>query len=253
VFFAPGEVHLSRLARGWRPQPAQGLSVECATAGAHAWDAALDALAGALSRLGWQGADARVTLSNHFVRFALVRGAGKLSGEVERVAAARHALRATYGERGEGWQAILGEATAGPAVAAAVEPALIEGLASTLLSARLRPAAIEPFLASAFNACRGSIGRDPVWLAVTEPGRACLAHFDGGAWRQVRNERLRAGLEAELPAALERCRLAGGVDAGARRVLLVSRGDPRVDPASANGWSFERVRLDGADLAPLAA
>jgi hypothetical protein len=253
VFLAPGEVHLARHARGWKPAPGIGQTIECDKVADNAWQPALDALGRALSRLGWQGADARVTVSNHFVRYALVPSAAKLRGEIERAAAARHALRATYGERGDGWHVVLDEALDGAAVAAAIEPALIEGLSSALHAAKLRPTAIEPFLATAFNACRGSIRREPAWIAAAEPGRVCVGYLDRGAWQLVRNERLRARLEDEFPAVLERCRLSAGVDAGAGRVLLVSREDPQVELVDGSGWTLERVRLGEATVTPLAA
>jgi hypothetical protein len=254
VFLAPGEVHLARHARGWRRSPGIAHSVECGAAGADAWAAALEALGQALARLAWQGADARVTVSNHFVRYALVRSAGRLRGANERTAAARHALRTTYGERGDEWQVVLGDTAGGDALAAAIEPALLDGITTTLHAARLRPAAVEPFLAAAFNACRGAIGHEAVWLAAAEPGRVCIAQVDRGAWRQVRNERLRGPLADELPAVLERCRLSAPQGAAAGRVLLVSREDPQLGPGGAGAWSFERIALEEAAAhAPLAA
>jgi len=246
VFFGPGHVHLARIAKGWRPQPGMGVSVACGDA-AGGWEPALEALGRALSGLRWQGADARVTVSNHFVRYALVPSPGKLRGETERAAAARHALRATFGERAERWRVVLGEGHAGDGVAAGIEPELIEGLVATLAAANLRPVAIEPFLAAAFNLCRESIRDAPAWLAAAEPGRVCVARFDHGAWRWLRSERVRSRLEEELPAVLERARLAG--DAGAGRVLLVSREEPQVELAAASGWSLERVRFGAAGAA----
>jgi hypothetical protein len=252
IFFGPGHVHLARRAKGWKPQPGIGLSVACGEAVAGAWEPALEALGRALSSLRWQGADARVTVSNHFVRYALVPTPGKLRGEAERAAAARHALRATFGERADRWRVVLGASGQGDAVAAGIEPEVVEGISTTLATANLRLVAIEPFLAAAFNLCRGSIRREPAWLAAAEPGRVCVAHLDRGAWRRVRSERLRSRLEDELPAVLERARLADGADAGAGRVLLVSREEPQVELAEASGWSLERVRFDDAGATPVA-
>ena len=78
-----------------------------------------------------------------------------------------------------------------------------------LAGANLRPVAIEPFLATAFNCCRASIGREPAWLAAAEPGRVCVAYLADGGWRRLRSERVRMRLEDELPLALERLRLDG--------------------------------------------
>jgi len=253
IFFGPGHVHLARYGRGWKRQPGMGLSVACGDATAGAWPPALETLRRALANLHWQGADARVTVSNHFVRYALVPAAGRLRGDGERVAAARHALRATYGERAELWRVVLGDGGGGDAVAAGMEPELVDGIATALAAANLRALAIEPFLATAFNLCRGAIGRVPAWLAAAEPGRVCVAFVDGRGWRRLHTERLRAGLEDELALVLERSRLAGGIDAGAGRVLLVSREAPHGEFAAPSGWSIERVGLDDAGLMPLAA
>jgi hypothetical protein len=246
IFLGPGQVRLTRYARGWRPRPGIGHTIECGVAGGPAWGAALEALGRALAGLRWQHADARVAVSNHFVRLALVPSAGRLRGEGERAAAARHALRATYGESADRWRVVLGHGGDGDAVAAGIEAGLVDGISTTLAAAKLRAIAIEPFLATAFNRCRGSIGRGPAWLAAAEPGRVCVAYLDQGAWRRLRSERLRTGLGDELAAVLERGRLAGGTGAGAGRVLLVSHEDARVDVAPASGWSIERVRLEEA-------
>jgi len=249
VFVGPGHVHLARYGKGWRPQPGMGLSLACGEADGTAWQPALETLARGLGNLRWQGADTRVTVSNHFVRYALVPSAGKLRGEAERTAAARHVLRATYGERADRWRVVLGDGgERGAAIAVGIAPELVDGIAAALAAANLRPVAIEPFLATAFNLCRRSIDGRPAWLAVAEPGRVCVAYLDRGGWRRLRVERVRGRLEDELASALERSRLADGVDAGAGRVLLVSRDEAQVEFAPGSGWSIERIRLADAPL-----
>jgi len=190
-------------------------------------------------------------VSNHFVRYALVPEAGKLRGEGERAAAGHHALRLIHGERADRWRVVLGYGGDGDAIAAGMEPELVDGIATTIAGAGLRPTAIEPFLAAAFNCCRHAIGRAPAWLATAEPGRVCVAYLERGGWRRLRSERVRARLEDELPAALERLRLADGPEAGPGRVLLVARDEQPLDFPQAGGWSLERVRLDAAAAAPI--
>ncbi len=253
VFLAPEHVHLARYGKGWKPRSAIGHSLACGAGGAGAWQSALETLARGLANLGWRDADASVTVSNHFVRYALVPVTGKLRGEGERSAAARHALRLTYGERADRWQAVLGRGGDGEAIAAGMDPELVDGIASTLAAAGLRPVVIEPFLAVAFNVCRREIGREGAWLAVAEPGRVCVGYLEQGAWRRLRSERVRTRLEDELPAALERLRLADGIDAGPGRVLLVAREEQQVEFAPASGWSLEHVWLEDAGTLPIAA
>jgi hypothetical protein len=229
------------------------LALACGDANGTAWQPALEALGRGLDHLKWQGADARVTVSNHFVRYAIVPAAGKLRGEAERAAAARYALRAAHGERADRWRVVLGDGGGGgAAVAAAMDAELVDGIAATLAAANLRPVAVEPLLATAFNVCRRSINGQATWLAVAEPGRVCVAHLDRGGWARLRVERVRGRLGDELPAALERSRLADGVDAGAGRVLLVSRDEPQVVFAPDSGWSIERIPLAELDATPAA-
>jgi len=249
IFFEPARIYLARRPRGLRARPGIALAVDCGTATGAPWQAALEALGRSLGTLAWQSADARVTVSNDFVRFALVPDAGRLRDDEERLAAARHHLRAVYGERAEPWRIVLGSGDE-TALAAGIDPELIDGLVATLTAANLRPLAIEPFLATAFNLCRRSIGSGPAWLAVAEPRRLCLAYFDRGAWQRVRSERVRAPLQDELPAALERSRLADGGPAGAGRVLLVSREENRVEFPDGSGWSLEPMRLDAESSPP---
>jgi hypothetical protein len=230
-----------------------GLALACGEANGTAWQPALDALARGLANLKWQGADGHVTVSNHFVRYAVVPAAGKLRGGAERAAAARHALRAAYGERADRWRVVLGDGgRGGAAVAAAMDAELVDGIAATLGAANLRPAAVEPLLATAFNLCRRSIDGQAAWLAVAEPGRVCVAYLDQGGWARLRVERVRGPLADELPAALERSRLADGVDAGAGRVLLVARDAAQVAFAPGSGWTIERVPLADLDVSPAA-
>jgi hypothetical protein len=226
-----------------------GLALACGDANGTAWQPALEALGRGLANLKWQGADAHVTVSNHFVRYAIVPTAGKLRGGAERSAAARHALRAAYGERADRWRVVLGDSgTGGAAVAAAMDPELVDGIAATLAAANLRAVAIEPLLATAFNLCRRSINGHAAWLAVAEPGRVCVAYLDRGGWARLRVERMRGPLADELPAALERSRLADGVDAGAGRVLLVAGDEGQVAFAPGSGWSIERIPLPEMDV-----
>jgi hypothetical protein len=204
------------------------------------WAGALEALGRAAGALGVRRADAQLSVSNHFIRFAVIRVAG-LRGYDEHVAAARLRLREIYGERAGGWRLAL-SGSAGDALAAAIEQDLLDGIAATLAGANLHPTRVEPFFASAFEACRGTIGDGPVWLAAAEPGRVCVGYHDGNAWRDLRSERIRARLEDALPAVLERSRLAGGVGT-AGRVLLVASDGVGAEVPAAGGWTIESIAL----------
>lgn len=259
VFLAPTRVELVRRSGGLRLRSGAmrspgGMRVahDCVEAADNPWRAALQTLERALGELAWRNADAHVTLSNHYVRYALVPAARELRGGDERVAAARHQLRAVFGERAENWRVAYADDARGNGLAAGIEAELMDGIASALRAAQLRPAALEPYLCTAFNLCRRAVRGAPVWLVVAEAGRLCVSYLDGGAWRKIRNERARGSLEEALPMLLERSRLADGIGGAGGRVLLVTR-EP-VQPAFPrdSGWTVEHVRMPDTFAAPRA-
>jgi hypothetical protein len=199
---------------------------------------AVEALGRALGALAWKNADASVTLSNHFVRFALVPNAGEVARGAERLALARHQLRLVYGERADAWEVVLGEPGG---VAAALDPALVLAVRDALAAANIVLKALRPFLADAFNGARPFLPPGPAWLAVVEPGRACVAHLDGTRWFALRSQRVQGAPEAALPLVLEQCRLASGIDAEAAEVCVVAREAWHGELAPAGRWRFRTV------------
>ena len=78
--------------------------VECDPGfGAAPWQGALAALEPALAPLLAERVDATVVLSNHFVRYAVVKPETTLSGEEEALGHARFHFTRVYGERARGW------------------------------------------------------------------------------------------------------------------------------------------------------
>lgn len=237
IFLAPDRVDLTRIPRGLAPRPGLTHSQACEPRANAAPADAVEALGRALGTLAWTNADAAVTLSNHFVRLALVPSAGEAARGAERLALAKHQLRLVYGERADAWETVLGE----PGVAAAVDPALVGALREALARARIRLAALRPFLADAFDAARPFLAPGAAWLGVVEPGRVCVAHLDGARWVALRSERVTGALEAALASALEQCRLAEGIEADAAEVCVVARDPWPGDPAPAGRWRFRVI------------
>jgi hypothetical protein len=240
VFLGPASVQLARFGKGWRPTEGLSLAQPCGRANGVPWQPALDALDRALGMLEFQGADGDVSISSHFVRYALVPAADKLRGGTERLAAARHQLRSIYGERADSWRVALSANGGSSIVVAAIDSELLDGIKTSLARARLRAVAIEPYLATAFNSCRKAIGAE-AWLAVVEPGRLALGYFKKGNWLGLRNQRMRDNGGDELLVALEQARLADGIEAAPGRVLLVSREPGRIAFPPASGWTLEPV------------
>lgn len=246
VFLAPDRVDLTLIRRGVRRRVAAVHSQACAAGASTAdWRPALDALGAALDALGWRRAEAEVTLSNHFVRLALVSGAGDAARGDERLLLARHALRSVFGERADEWLVALGEPAVGDGLAAGIDAQLPEALRAALAPASIALAALRPFLADAFNGARAALASGAAWLAVAEPGRLCVAHLEGGRWLALRSQRTADPLPEVLATLLEQTRLAHALPAGGE-VCLVARDADGATPDRAGDWTVRRLALGGA-------
>ena len=242
IFLAPDRVDLTRVPRGLRPRPGLAHSEACEVRPDANRAPAVAALERALGTLAWRNADASVTLSNHFVRLALVSGgAGEGVRGAERLALALHQLRLVYGERADAWEAVLGEPGSGAGIVAAIDPGLGLAVRDALAAAGIALKAMRPFLADAFNSARAFLAPGPAWLGVVEPGRVCVAHLDGARWLALRSQRVQGPPEAALPHVLEQCRLAGGIEADAAEVCVVARDAWAGDLAPAGRWHFRTI------------
>ena len=103
IAVAPDEVRVRRHHRGWRRRSDAPVRVTVA-AGDSLVAACMTAVDEALPVAQRRRFDARVVLSNHLVRYAVVKGAALLSDPGEREAAARHAMAATYGDMAASWR-----------------------------------------------------------------------------------------------------------------------------------------------------
>ena len=245
ILLAPYRVEFTQHRSGQAPER---LILECESDTGGTWQPALATLIAGLKQLAWPKADVRVRLSNHFVRYALVPTLTRLRNREERMAAARHHLSAIYGERAERWQVALNESGhANTAIAAGTDQDLIQQLATSVASAQLDLLAVEPLVATEFNALRREIGKAPTWFGIAEPGRIALAYLENQAWRFLHVERLRGTLTDELRPLLERTQMANGVQAGP--VLMVSDEAPKVELSNSAGWSLDWRRLGTAPSA----
>lgn len=192
------------------------------------WEVTLER---ALVKLRASKARVGVTLSNHFVRYALLSTIdGARTAELETVA--RHQLRAVHGERVDGWRIVVSTIERGKAaLAAAIDAEVFNRLSELFSRLHLKLQSIEPLLSAAFNRCHTEVRRKPCWLVVAEPGRVCIAHVAGEKWSCLRNQRLRGAPRQELPRLIEQVRLAEGIGDDASRVVLVTHHHTLVEMA----------------------
>jgi hypothetical protein len=241
VSLEPGAVALARLSGVLRPRIVARQSIECDSAyGAEPWQGAVAALAAAVEGLRRERLDATVVLSNHFVRYAVVKPDASLSGPEEQLGLARHQFGRIYGERARGWDVRLSDAPRGaPRLASAVDAALVPAIAACFpREGRARLVSVQPYLMSAFNCWRGELPGGDAWLLLVEPERACLALVAGGRWAAVQALRGEYPAPEDWAALLERQQLRAEVEAVPREVRVHAPASGAATALEARGWNL---------------
>jgi hypothetical protein len=250
ISLAPDEVALLRLARGLRPRILSKQALECDPAfGAAPWQGAVATLGAALEPLRGERLDATVVLSNHFVRYALVRPEAALAGPAEQLGLARFQFARIYGERAKGWDVRLSPARRGaPRLASALDAGLVPAIRACFArGAKLRLLSVQPYLMAAFNCWRAAIGQADGWLLLLEPQRACLALQAGHRWAAVQTLRGAYADPEDWAALLDREQLRAPVDAVPQRVQVHAPARGRARSGQAQGWTMQGLGLPPLD------
>jgi hypothetical protein len=184
----------------------RGLHPRCVAETTHAvesapleWRRALAVLNVCLGAETWQGANARVVVSNLWVRYGVVPWSDTLTSEQERLAHARIRLAETYGNTGQDWRVALSDAAPGEArVASAIPEALLSELRSMLDAHRVRMLSVQPRLIAAYNRCRTALPERSGWFVNIEPGALSAACLGPRGWDRVYSARIGTDWATEL-------------------------------------------------------
>jgi hypothetical protein len=212
VVLAPDQVVLVRF--GWtltwwgRIRRIEAKSVvDCVPAadGELPWEAAIKAVENALPQLIARKTVARITLSNHFVRYTLVPWSEALNSAAEEEAYARHCFKQLYGADAEQWDLRLSPNRAEqPLLTSAVDRRLLNGLRDIFGRNGISIKSIKPGLMAAYNNCRADLKDVNAWFALYESGCLCLALLQNGNWSSVRTIRVGDDWRDTLSQVLER-------------------------------------------------
>lgn len=239
IALTPQRVALLRRQRfGGKILQSKTLGCGAADETAPPWQPALTALQRALADPIWQRARASVVLSNHFVRYALVAGAPGVSSAAEEAALVMHRFTTIFGAVAQTWAIRASSAGGDQLVAAAVDQALLDGLADAAQAADLKLVSTQPLLMAAFNRLRDRMRREPFWYVVLEPGKTCLAGFDGGDWRLLEAHRGANDPALDLSRLIEQAVLTNDKSIRSNRVLVDAPHLQRLDPAKTGAWQF---------------
>jgi hypothetical protein len=151
------------------------------------WQPLLALLDSVLKGKEWKAADAMVVLSNHFVRFLVLPWNEAILSGAEKMALVQHRFDEVYGEASADWDFRLSEGSFGAAsIACAIPQKLLSQLKAIFENSSLRLKLVQPYLMTAFNACRRELGKEPTWFVLAERDNICVGLLHKGHWSSIR-------------------------------------------------------------------
>lgn len=244
IFFAPGRLDMVRTLHGIKSRQLPRISkVFEYQQDAVMWKTALQQLGQMIENehvsSDLSGGELMFTLSNHFIRYAVVPPQQEIIEPAELLAYANFRMREIYGERVDGW--LISVSDCNPcygSVCAAIERDLYNQLEVLASRYRLKLKQIGPYLTAAFDQWSKSLNDKRFWFVVIEPGRLCMASLSNGEWQGIRNQRLVHSVQTELLAALEQEAINSGYREAIEQVYLFSPEYPDLEMSSEKGWQF---------------
>jgi hypothetical protein len=195
----------------WWPRPVRvTLRPESAGGAQLSWQDAVKSLPGLV---GARRAEVSITLSNRFARYFALPWSAALAAEADWRGFAERRFETLFGARADAHAILLSASSRSARLACAVERALLEAIRGALEAAGHRLASLRPQFAASFDPARREIGAQDAWCVSQEPGQLTIGLALAGDWRAVRQRRVAADWEAELPGILERESQLAGLEA----------------------------------------
>ncbi len=207
IILHPTQVILLRIARGRARRIIDKCIVPCRPRnnGNPPWHYALLALEEALPAFCTRKCEVTVVLSNHFVRYSLVRNSEQVSTIDEEQALVRHHFARIYGAAASQWNLSISrtEHPGKPRIACAVDQELIAALRALFPSKKSVLRSIQPYLMAAFNQYRDQF-QSSSWLALVEDGILCLARLEDSNWQSIKCIKIDNNWRRDLAIQLDR-------------------------------------------------
>jgi hypothetical protein len=169
------------------------------------WGNAVKALEAALAGMQNKPVLARIILSNHFVRYAMIPWSESLNNEAEEIAYAKHCFSQLYGANAESWDLRINQDAIGAIqFASAIDGELLLTLRAVFAQAGVKLKSVQPHLMTAYNNCQGSFQKQVVWFVLFEQGSLCLGLVQQGQWCSVRTIKVGSDWLERLPEIIDR-------------------------------------------------
>ncbi len=224
IFVHPQYILLTHLKRktnlGFKQQlmHQQVLSVDLSES-SNQWDALKNHLTDAFNSNQWQniikqGIGARVIVSSHFARYAIIPWSVELAVESERQAFMRYRFNTLFGDAVKTWDLRMSEPDFGQtAIASGIDSKLLIALHEVLATANIRVNSISPYLMQAINQSVRQIKPAQIkqqkinpyfWFVVVESERLCFALIENGTWHLVKNVAVESDLSGQINTLIQR-------------------------------------------------
>lgn len=244
VFLAPSRVILTHAHRGIKPSPPTRHSAECEHKPDSGYESPLAQLEQMITNA--DGADLFITLSNHFMRYAVLGPQKNIANLAELQTYAGFHMREVFGERAADWMtsvSVWDPLTGG--VCAALERSLFERLEELAVRRKVRLRYVEPYLTAAFDHWHKRFGNRRAWFVLVEAGCLCLILLKNGSWQRVSSQRVVEYVEDELLAALDQeAILFSEPKEGTETVYLFAPEHPELMLPEDCGWRIAPLHTD---------
>jgi hypothetical protein len=178
------------------------------------WDALKNHLTNAFGSNQWQdavkqGISARVIISSHFARYAIIPWSVELAAESERQAFMRYRFNTLFGDTVKTWDLRMSEPDFGqPAIASGLDSRLLSTLHEVLTAADMKINSISPYMMLAINQSAPQIKQQKIhsafWFIVVESERLCFALIENDVWRLVKNVAVEIDLSGQVNTLIQR-------------------------------------------------
>jgi len=256
IFIGPRQVVMLRLSGRLKKRIVAKQILDCdSSSQTSLWQAPFIALQEALRHNQWRDANAHVTLSNHFVHYALIPWNQDVVSEKEKAAYLRHHFDFAYESGSKNWDLRVSYGGFnGKSLASGIDRILLDELRAIFAQSSLRLASISPHLMSAYNQGRHAIGMRQAWFVLLERGILCLALLSNGQWQSMRSLPVGSDWVDHLETLLARESVLAGLNANEVPIYLSWPEKPDTQPVINTKAKIHQIsnipRLGGLAILP---
>ena len=210
VFIQPQAIALSRFkgVRGFKPQLVRHEVIQLSEIASSPDDYAvlIKRLQTLLKDDKWQAVAAKVMLSSHFMRYAVIPWNSEITSADERQAYLNHHFVLALGDAVKSWDMRMDAPKYRQSALASAMPSSLQlALADVFAQANMHLRAVNPYLMQAANQSLEALKTEESgWLAVVENQRLCVTLMVDGTWRMVRNLSLETDIATQIETLIKR-------------------------------------------------